>query len=27
MVELAKLLAKRDPELRAAYQFSEADLA
>ena len=26
MVAAAKLLAKKDPELRAAYQFSEADL-
>ena len=27
MVELAKLLAKRDADLKAAYQFSDADLA
>jgi malyl-CoA/(S)-citramalyl-CoA lyase len=27
MVGLAKLLAKRDPDLKAAYQFSDADLA
>ena len=26
MVAAAKLLAKRDPELSAAYQFSDADL-
>ena len=27
MVSLAKLLAKNDPELRSAYEFSEADVA
>ncbi len=27
MVEAAKLLAKKDPELRAAYEFGDADLA
>jgi hypothetical protein len=27
MVALAKLLAKNDPELRTAYEFSEADVA
>ena len=27
MVQAAKLLAKKDAELRAGYEFSEADLA